>query len=133
MATLQQTLHQKIFNVTQYAHDIMYKGNNDRNRYQITDSLYVRYENGLITHIFDTDKDVGVKLQIDTFLADAKLIRISIKEMGPKGFYVDTQHLMNQALKIFTPEVVLESYARTNTPLIKQLKTIFDQLLTTVK
>lgn len=133
MATLQQTLYQKIFNVTEYAHDIMYKGDNDRNRYQISDNLYVRYSAGLVTHIFDTDKDIGVKLQIDNFLADAHLVRISIKEMGPKGFYADVQPLMDKALKIFTPNSIIESYARTQTPLVSQLKITFDQLLTTIK
>lgn len=132
MATLQQTLYQKILNVTMYAHDIVYKGDRNRNRYQITEHLFVQYNAGLVTHIFDTDKDLGLKL-IMTGDSDADLVRAHISEMGPKGFYVDVQNLTPTALKLFTPAMVIESYARTQTPLIDQLKVIFGQLLTTVK
>ena len=132
MATLQQTLYQKILNVTQYAHDIVYKGDRNRNRYQLTENLFVQYNAGLVTHIFDTDKDLGLKL---TMVSDSKayLVRAYMIEMGPKGFYVDVQNLSPTALKLFTPPTVIESYTRTQTPLINQLKTVFNQLLTTVK
>ena len=132
MATLQQTLYQKILNVTQYAHDIVYKGDRNRNRYQITENLFVQYNAGLVTHIFDTDKDLGLKL-IMVGDSAADLVRTHISEMGPKGFYVDVQNLSDSALKLFTPLTVIESYTRTQTPLINQLKVVFDQLLTTVK
>ena len=132
MATLQQTLYQKILNVTQYAHDIVYKGDRNRNRYQLTENLFVQYNAGLVTHIFDTDKDLGLKL-IMVSDSNADLVRASMSEMGPKGFYVDVQNLSPTALKLFTPPTVIESYTRTQTPLINQLKVVFDQLLTTVK
>ena len=132
MATLQQTLYQKILNVTQYAHDIVYKGDRNRNRYQLTENLFVQYNAGLVTHIFDTDKGLGLKL-IMVSDSDADLVRADMIEMGPKGFYVDVQNLSPTALKLFTPLTVIESYTRTQTPLINQLKTVFDQLLTTVK
>ena len=132
MATLQQTLYQKILNVTQYAHDIVYKGDRNRNRYQLTENLFVQYNAGLVTHIFDTDKCLGLKL---TMVSDsnADLVRADMIEMGSKGFYVDVQNLSPTALKLFTPPTVIESYIRTQTPLINQLKVVFDQLLTTVK
>ena len=132
MATLQQTLYQKILNVTQYAHDIVYKGDRNRNRYQLTEKLFVQYNAGLVTHIFDTDKGLGLKL-IMVSDSDADLVRADMIEMGPKGFYVDVQKLSPTALKLFTPPTVIESYTRTQTPLTNQLKVVFDQLLTTVK
>ena len=132
MATLQQTLYQKILNITQYAHDIVYKGDRNRNRYQLTEKLFVQYNAGLVTHIFDIDKNLGLKL-IMVSDSDADLVRADMIEMGSKGFYVDVQNLSPTALKLFTPPTVIESYIRTQTPLINQLKTVFDQLLTTVK
>ena len=65
--------------------------------------------------------------------SDADLVRANMSEMGPKGFYVDVQNLSPTALKLFTSPTVIESYIRTQTPLINQLKVVFDQLLTTVK
>ena len=95
MATLQQTLYQKILNVTQYAHDIVYKGDRNRNRYQLTENLFVQYNAGLVTHIFDTDKDLGLKL-IMVSDSDADLVRADMIEMS---FWV----AQGRATSTFTP------------------------------
>ena len=92
----------------------------------------MQYNAGLVTHIFDTDKGLGLKLNMVSD-SNADLVRADMIEMGPKGFYVDVQKLSPTALKLFTPPTVIESYTRTQTPLINQLKVVFDQLLTTVK
>lgn len=94
--------YSNIRTLVQGVHQQIYKGNNDRNRYQIKDNLFVWWSNGMITQIIDLEnKTTGffepLKMQYES----------NDGQLKSKGFYVDIRKNIEKNLnQIYSPELL---------------------------
>lgn len=126
--TLPQILYRKLINYVGFAHSLVYKGNRDRNQYQIADNLYVKWNGGIITHIFDTENSKGLEVVFD--MENTHLKRIQLEGLGSKMMYADVRYLMPEAVKQNMHPSNLNSFLLLNKPVVDDLqitfKTLFD-------
>lgn len=101
--------YQNLNNIVENIHSKIYKGNRDRNRYQLTHSLYVWWENGKVVKLFEcTDHK---KLEI----TDGKpTVEDNVNGFGPLGFYVDVRHMLNDAIRQTANKKTVQTYEALN-------------------
>lgn len=101
--------YQNLNKIVGNIHSKIYKGNRDRNRYQLTSSLYVWWENGKIVRIFDCV--ANKKLEIS---AGDPVVLNNVNGFGPLGFYVDVQHMLNDAIRQTVNKKTVQTYEALN-------------------
>lgn len=101
--------YQNLNKIVENIHSKIYKGNRDRNRYQLTHSLYVWWENGKVVKLFEcTDHK---KLEI----IDGKpMVEENVNGFGPLGFYVDVRHMLNDAIRQTVNKKTVQTYEALN-------------------
>lgn len=101
--------YQNLNNIVKNIHSKIYKGNQDRNRYQLTHSLYVWWENGKVVKLFEcTDHK---KLEI----IDGKpMVEDNVNGFGPLGFYVDVRHMLEDAIRQTANKKTVQTYEALN-------------------
>lgn len=101
--------YQNLNKIVENIHSKIYKGNQDRNRYQLTHSLYVWWENGKVVKLFEcTDHK---KLEI----IDGKpLVEDNVNGFGPLGFYVDVRHMLEDAIRQTANKKTVQTYEALN-------------------
>lgn len=101
--------YQNLNNIVENIHSKIYIGNRDRNRYQLTHSLYVWWENGKVVKLFEcTDHK---KLEI----IDGKpMVEDNVNGFGPLGFYVDVRHMLNDAIRQTANKKTVQTYEALN-------------------
>ena len=131
--TLSQVLYRKLINYVGFAHNLVYKGNRDRNQYRIADNLYVKWNGGIITHIFDTKNSKGLEVVFD--MENTHLKRIQLEGMGSKMMYADVRYLMPEAVRQNIHPAILNSYLLLSKPVVEDLQITFTTLfdITSVK
>lgn len=101
--------YQNLNKIVENIHSKIYKGNRDRNRYQLTHGLYVWWEDGKIVRIFDCV--AHRKLEI----IDGKpMVEDNVNGFGPLGFYVDVQHMLNDAIRQTANKKTVQTYEALN-------------------
>lgn len=93
--------------VVQHIHNQVYKGTRDRNRYQLTHGIYVWWEAGKITKIFE--RVTNRKLE---FKQDKIAVENNHNNFGNIGFYHDATKLVNSAIMATTSPKKLEVYSQ---------------------
>ena len=90
-------------------HSKIYRGNRDRNRYQLTHGLYVWWEDGKIVRIFDcvAHKSFAIGARGPVVIDD-------VNGFGPLGFYVDVQHMLNDAIRQTVNKKTVQAYETLN-------------------
>ena len=101
--------YQNLNKIAENIHSKIYKGNRDRNRYQLTHGLYVWWENGKIVRIFDCV--AHRKLEIG---AGDPVVINNVNGFGPIGFYVDVQHMLNDAIRQTVSKKTVQTYEALN-------------------
>ena len=101
--------YQNLNKIVENIHSKIYKGNRDRNRYQLTHSLYVWWENGKIVRIFDCV--ANKKLEIG---AGDPVVLNNTNGFGPLGFYVNVQHMLNDAIRQTANKKTVQTYEALN-------------------
>ena len=101
--------YQNLNKIVENIHSKIYKGNQDRNRYQLTHSLYVWWENGKVVKLFEcTDHK---KLEI----IDGKpMVEDNVNGFGPLGFYVDVRHMLEDAIRQTANKKTVQTYEALN-------------------
>lgn len=101
--------YQNLNKIVENIHSKIYKGNQDRNRYQLTHSLYVWWENGKVVKLFEcTDHK---KLEI----IDGKpMVEDNVNGFGPLGFYVDVRHMLEDAIRQTVNKKTVQTYEALN-------------------
>lgn len=101
--------YQNLNKIVENIHSKIYKGNRDRNRYQLTHSLYVWWENGKVVKLFEcTDHK---KLEI----IDGKpMVEDNVNGFGPLGFYVDVRHMLEDAIRQTVNKKTVQTYEALN-------------------
>lgn len=101
--------YQNLNKIVKNIHSKIYKGNQDRNRYQLTHSLYVWWENGKVVKLFEcTDHK---KLEI----IDGKpMVEDNVNGFGPLGFYVDVRHMLEDAIRQTVNKKTVQTYEALN-------------------
>lgn len=119
---LVETAYNNLNRLVNHIHQKVYKGQRDRNRYQLNHSIYVWWEGGRITKIFDCT--LHQKLEITpkgVFSED------NVNGFGNVGFYVDVQNLVDEAIKATAASKTVEVYSSLNNlqqALIADVKTV---------
>ena len=101
--------YQNLNKIVGNIHSKIYRGNRDHNRYQLTPGLYVWWENGKIVRIFDC---VANK-KLETGTGDPVVIN-NVNGFGPLGFYVDVQHMLNDAIRQTVNKKTVQTYETLN-------------------
>ena len=101
--------YQNLNKIVGNIHSKVYKGNRDRNRYQLTHSLYVWWENGKIVRIFDCV--VNKKLEIG---AGDPVVLNNVNGFGPLSFYVDVRHMLEDAIRQTVNKKTVQTYEALN-------------------
>ena len=101
--------YQNLNKIVENIHSKIYTGNQDRNRYQLTHSLYVWWENGKVVKLFEcTDHK---KLEI----IDGKpTVEDNVNGFGPLGFYVDVRHMLEDAIRQTVNKKTVQTYEALN-------------------
>ena len=129
MLTLQQTLHKKIQDIVGYAHNIVYQGFNDRNRYQLTENIFTKWQDGIVNSIYDLDQNIGILFDSEK----NTLVLSDLKTLGPKGFYVDVNYLMPKAVENILHPLVVESYYLQGQNPVINIQTTVDLLIANLR
>ena len=101
--------YQSLNNIVENIHRKIYKGNRDRNRYQLTSSLYVWWENGRIVRIFDCAADKKLEIGVEK-----QIVANNTNGFGPIGFYVDVQHMLDEAICQTANPKTVQTYTALN-------------------
>ena len=124
--TLVQILYRKLFHITEFAHNQVYKGSRNKNRYKLTENIFIKWDGGLIVAIYDINKNIGLEVYYD--LENTMLVKTDLTNMGPKGFYNDVNYLMEAAIKQVTSPIVLNSYSLCKQNILDEIQITFDTL-----
>ena len=126
---MQQTLHKKIQDIVGYAHDVVYQGFNDRNRYQLTENIFTKWQDGIVNSIYDLDQNIGILFDSEK----NTLVLSDLKTLGPQGFYVDVHYLMPKAVENILHPLVVESYHRQGQNPVLNIQTTVDLLIANLR
>ena len=101
--------YQNLNKIVGNIHSKIYRGNRDRNRYQLTHGIYVWWENGKVVKLFECTHHK--KLEI----IDGKpKVEDNVNGFGPLGFYVDVRHMLNDAIRQTMNRKTVQTYETLN-------------------
>ena len=106
---LADNAYRNINAIVENIHERIYKGNRDRNRYQLTHGIYVWWEAGKVIKMFDCVEHKSLDLtDPDTKTQD------NVDGMGNMGFYYDARPILISAVKCTLDPQTIAAYESIN-------------------
>lgn len=106
---LADNAYRNINAIVENIHERIYKGNRDRNRYQLTHGIYVWWEARKVIKIFDCVEHKS----LDLTDPDTKT-QEHVNGMGNMGFYYDAQPILISAVKQSLDPQTVAAYEAMN-------------------